>query len=162
MDKILKKLTFGHYIVTTRKPSEEMSTRDKDYLAAGTVNWVTQLSIDPVRIGIGIQLHHDLNETIEKSRNFTVHILEEGQENLVKQFSKDSSITSEKINQIGFEIGENGAPLLSKGIGYIECKVVDRLTIGDHSLFVGEVVAHDLINDAMPLCTMQTGMIYEG
>lgn len=36
--EILKKLTYGHYIITAVKPADEMSIRNKDYIVAGTVN----------------------------------------------------------------------------------------------------------------------------
>jgi flavin reductase (DIM6/NTAB) family NADH-FMN oxidoreductase RutF len=31
------------------------------------------------------------------------------------------------------------APRLSEALGFIECKVVDQLEVGDHTLFVGQV-----------------------
>jgi flavin reductase (DIM6/NTAB) family NADH-FMN oxidoreductase RutF len=139
-----------------------METRDKDYIAAGAVNWATQMSFEPVRVGIMVELHSDLNETIEKSRNFTLHLLGKGQEELVKKFAKDTKVQNGELNSVGFKIGENGAPLLEEGIGYIECNVVDRFTVGDHSLFVGELVDSELTGDKDPICTMETEMYYKG
>ncbi len=66
----LKKITYGFYIVTTRKDSEEMSTRDRDFVAAGTVSWVSQASFEPSLVTVAVKKQTDLHETIEKSRIF--------------------------------------------------------------------------------------------
>ena len=39
-----------------------------------------------------------------------------------------------------FHDGCSGAPILDQAVGYLDCQVRDRLPVGGHTLFVGEVL----------------------
>jgi flavin reductase (DIM6/NTAB) family NADH-FMN oxidoreductase RutF len=50
----------------------------------------------------------------------------------------------DKFAALGLEPLESGvveAPRVSGSAGYIECRVLDRISAGDHDLFVAEVVS---------------------
>ena len=112
---ILQKLSYGQYIVTSVKNAENMTTRNKDFLAAGTVNWATQCSMHPPMLAIATNLENNLQETIEKSRYFTLHILGENQKDLISSFAKDSDIDEKTINGIPYSIDENHQLILMGG-----------------------------------------------
>ena len=159
----LKKITYGFYIVTTRKDSEEMSTRDKDYVAAGTVSWVSQASFEPSLVTVAIKKQTDLHETVEKSRIFAINIVGKDNQDMPGPFAEDTQISDGKINGYAFENGQTGAPILKDVPAYLECKVVEDVTIGDHSIYVGEVVAGGVRDaDAVPLTEWETDMHYGG
>jgi len=160
MNSIFNKLTYGYYIVTALKSGDELKTREKDYLAAGTVNWVTQLSFAPPMMGVAIGQMADLNETIDYSKHFTIHILSEEQKDWIKKFSGDSIIEAGKINGVPYEKKEN-ALILPGTIGYITCKVEKSVNNGDHTFHIGRVVAHDLDqNEKDPFCTKEQAPQY--
>lgn len=163
VSQALKKITYGFYIVTTRKPSEEMSTRDKDYIAAATVSWVSQASFDPPQVTVAIQKQTDLHETVEKSRIFAVNIVGKDDQDMLKPFAEGSNIEGNKINGFTFKDGETGAPILDEVPAYFECKVINDFSDGDHSVYLGEVVAGETRNpDAVPLVEWETDMHYGG
>ncbi|MGB3589301.1 MAG: flavin reductase family protein [Tunicatimonas sp.] len=163
VSQALRKITYGFYIVTTRKPSEEMSTRDKDFVAAATVSWVSQASFDPPMITVAVQKHTDLHETIEKSRIFAVNIVGKDNQNMLKPFAEKSTVKGDKINGFAFEDGKTGAPILKDVPAYFECKVVEDLSNGDHSVYLGEVVSGEAREaDAVPLVEWETDMHYGG
>ncbi len=156
----MKRLTYGHYIVTAIKKGEELKTRDKDYIAAGTINWVTQLSFEPPMIGVAIDLNADLNETIDYSEKFTIHILSQNQKDWVKKFAKESTIDNGKINGITFE-KKDDVLILPDTIGYIECSLEKSINNGDHTLHIGKVIAAKNSNsNAIPLCTKDMSVSY--
>jgi len=160
MKELFEKLTYGYYIVTALKPGDELKTRDKDYIAAGTANWVSQLSFDPPMFGVAIGLKADLNETIDYSKHFTIHILSEGQKELIQEFAGKSVIEDGKINGIPFEKKDH-ALVLHNTIGHFTCKVEKSINNGDHTLHIGEVVATHKDNiDAKPICTKEQRPIY--
>jgi flavin reductase (DIM6/NTAB) family NADH-FMN oxidoreductase RutF len=139
----IQKFTYGHYIVTALKPGDELKTREKDYLAAGTVNWLTQLSFDPPMVGVAIGQKADLNETIDYSRHFTVHLLGPDQKGWVERFSGDSVIEDGKINGVAFEKDDH-ALILKDTLGYLVCQLEKSTTTGDHTFHIGKVIKAEL------------------
>ena len=148
MDQIaetLKKLNYGIYVVTSRKPAAELSTRNHDWVSASTVSWVTQVSMEPMLVAVAIQKDSNLRETIDKSRDFAVHILGEADRSLVKESTGPADFTDEEVNGHHYDEGETGAPLLKEGIGVFECKVKETFDPGgDHVVVIGEPVAAQL------------------
>jgi len=164
-EDVLEKVTYGFYIVTTRVGKEELSTRHKDYVAAGTISWLMQSSFEPPMVTVAIQKDSDLNETIGKAGVFAVNILGKEDEKLVNAFAGDSNIDKTEINGYEYLNGmETDCPILQRGIGYLECKVVETVsTEGDHILFVGQIVNNQLKQpDYQPLHEWETGKHYGG
>ncbi|MFA0961792.1 flavin reductase family protein [Roseivirga sp. BDSF3-8] len=160
----LKKISYGFYIVTTKAPAEELSSRDKDYYAAGTVSWVSQISFDPPLVMVAIQKDSDLNETIQRSQSFAINIVGKAELNMLKAFSKGSDVEGEKINGYSFEEKETGSPILNDVPAFIECELNDAVTPeGDHMVFIGKVVNAKVRNeDAEPLMEWETDYHYGG
>ncbi|WP_020538327.1 flavin reductase family protein [Lewinella cohaerens] len=160
MQILLNKLIYGHYIVTALKPGDELKTREKDYLAAGTVNWLSQLSFEPPMIGVAIGLKAELNETIDYSEHFTVHLLKEGQEDWIEKFSGNSQIAEGKINGVPF-IKKDHALILEGTLGYFTCKVERSINNGDHTLHIGTVISTNVVaGNSQPICSKETGPTY--
>jgi len=164
-ENILEKFTYGFYIATTRAPSDELDTRDKDYVAAGTVSWVMQSSFEPPMVTVAIQKDSDLNETIGKAYRFAINVLGKEDREMIDVFAKESTIKDQKINGFPFLNGmKTDSPILEDCLGYIECEVSDIIkTDGDHVLFIGKVVNHKLREpEAMPLHEWETSKHYGG
>ncbi len=84
-------------------------------------------------------------------------------EDMPAPFAKDTRIADGKINGYDFEDGQTGAPILKDVPAYLECKVVEDVIIGDHSIYVGEVVSGGVRDaDAVPLTEWETDMHYGG
>ena len=159
----LKKITYGYYIVTTRKRSEEMSTRDEDYVAAGTISWASQASFEPSLVTVAIKKNSDLHETIEKSRIFAINIVGKDDGGMLKPFAGDTKVEGDKLNGFAFKDGETGVPILDDVPAYLECKVREDITIGDHSIFVAEVVGGGVRDaNAEPLTEWEADLHYGG
>ena len=145
IEETIKKLNYGIYIVTSRKPAAELTTRNHDWVSASTVSWVTQVSMEPMLVAVAIQKTSNLHETIDKSRDFAVHILGEGDRGLVDEFVGPADFSDEQVNGHRYEKGETGAPILQEGIGYVEFTVAETFDPGgDHVIVVGKPVAAKL------------------
>ncbi|MGQ9823861.1 MAG: flavin reductase family protein [Desulfotomaculales bacterium] len=116
--------------------------RDRQNVMA--LAWHTPLSRRPPLVGIAVAQKHFTAELISASEEFALNIpgadlLEQvlfcgrvcGRE---KDKFKEARITPETAKKIR-------APLVAQCAGYLECGVVDRHKVGDHYLFVGEVLA---------------------
>ena len=164
LDKALKQLSYGFYIVATRKGGKELQTRDDDWVSAATVSWAMQSSFHPPLITIAVQKDSDLNETIQKAQAFSLSVLGKSDEELIKKFAKQSEVdySNQSVNGIKYKEGETGAPLLDCGIATLECKLEDALTTpGDHLLFVGRIV-NATSRGGDPITEADTRKHYEG
>ncbi len=162
---VLEKITYGYYIVATRMNGEKLATRDEDYISAGTVSWLMQTSFEPPMVTIAIEKGSHLNETIGRAKAFAVNILGENDRALVEDFAREIDVDGQRINNHHFTNGkETNCPVIGRGIGYLECRVVGMPeSYGDHTLFIGEVVNSELIAPkAKPLHEWETGKHYGG
>lgn len=160
----LKKITYGFYVVTTKKSADDIQSRTEDYYAAGIVSWVSQCSFDPPMVMVAIQSQSDLCETIRKSKVFVVNILGKADKPMISPFSKDSVVEGNKLNGYVFKEGITGAPILEKVPVYLECHLEEVVkSQADHTILIGKVVGQGLPNpDAEPLMEWETDYHYGG
>lgn len=122
-----------------------------DELQGMTANAVTSLSLDPVMVLICVDKTAHAHRIIEQGGAFTVNILGEHQEDVSRLFAKRAEPERGALRGQGFRIGTTGAPVLEDALAYIECRVAEVLTGGDHAIFLGEVVNAAVVNDVAPL-----------
>ena len=68
-----------------------------------------------------------------------------------------------KLGGAEFEPSPGGLPVLKDGIAWFECELRETVAIGDHTIFVGEVVEAGVSKgDAEPLTLAETGFKYGG
>jgi flavin reductase (DIM6/NTAB) family NADH-FMN oxidoreductase RutF len=159
--KALQKLSNGYYILTALKPADELKTRDKDYIAAGIINWASQVSFDPLQIAVSVQEDSHINETIDYSGNFTLHVLSQKQLSLIEKFSEDSEITDDRINGVPYAV-KDGMIGLKETLASIDCNLSDSVRCGDHTLHIGEVINSHVLEDETPLTTNERPSSYQG
>jgi flavin reductase (DIM6/NTAB) family NADH-FMN oxidoreductase RutF len=164
LDQALKQLSYGYYIVATRKDGDDLKTRDEDWVSAATVSWAMQSSFEPPLLTIAVQKDSDLNETIQKAQLFSLTVLGQEDEELIKTFAKQTDVdySNNSVNGVSYQEGETGAPLLDCGVATLECKLEDALTTpGDHLLFVGRIVKATT-RSGDPITEADTRKHYEG
>ena len=69
-----------------------------------------------------------------------LNVLGKGQQDLAFKFFKPAEIDGGTIGGEPFRTGETGAPILVNAPAYAECRLVESIEKGDHSVFVAEVV----------------------
>lgn len=166
VSEALKKISYGYYILTTRKDASQLSTRSEDYLAAGTVCWVSQVSFEPHMVMVAVEKTSDLNETIQKSRTFALNVLGRKNKDLIQKFSKKTKVETDEheLNDYAYEDGQTGSPLLTDTVASLECRLTEVIhSAADHVLFLGEVVVAVVRDAGEPLLTDQeAGYKYGG
>ena len=165
--KVLLKMSYGLYIVTTRKDGSELTTRDQDWISAGTVAWAMQTSFDPLMVTVAVHKESDLNETIGRSGVFALNVLGHDDRKLVDAFAKDSDVdlSAQEINGYSYDKGfATESPVFHRTLGYVECEVAAECsTEGDHVLFVGKVVNSEIFRPQdQPLTEENSGIQYGG
>jgi flavin reductase (DIM6/NTAB) family NADH-FMN oxidoreductase RutF len=99
---------------------------------------------------------------IKASGVFALSVLEAGQKDLAQKFFKPQRRVGNKFEDVEFYLGETGCPIISDTLGYFECKVVGSVEKGDHTVFVGEVIAAGVHRQGEPLLLESTGWNYGG
>lgn len=109
-----------------------------------TVAWATPLSINPPMIGILIAPRRYSHELISKAQEFVVNIPTIEILDKAVKCGKVSGRRHDKFSEFGLTPKPAKAvktPIIEECVAHLECKLVDQVTTGDHTLFVGEVIA---------------------
>ncbi len=151
--KVLRQISYGMYVVRSAAGDE---------VSAGTVNWLSQASLAPPLIMVGVKTDSGLYGAVKKSNSFAVNVLSADQKQFAEDFFRPSTVENGQVNGHPFKPGVTGSPVLDEVYSYFECKVTGSIEQGDHSVFVGEVVAAESRNDDKPLEMWGTGWFYGG
>lgn len=151
--KALRLITYGLYVATSR---------DAEHYGSGTINWLSQSSFSPPLVMAGIQRDSSLHRAIHGSRSFAVHIVGKTQKDLATAFFKTARVEGDRLNGYRFEPGVTGSPVLVDPPAWFECRVVEEVQRGDHTIFIGEVVAAGTRRDEEPLTLREAGLAYGG
>jgi flavin reductase (DIM6/NTAB) family NADH-FMN oxidoreductase RutF len=132
----LRMIPYGLYVLT--------SASADGAVAAATVNWVTQSSFKPPLVVVAVKADSGAHEIIKRSGNFALNVLGKGQSGLAFAFFKPAEREGNTVNGEPFHTATTGAPLLASAIAHVECKLLQTIEHGDHSVFLGEVVGAGL------------------
>src|SRR5215831_11506613 len=105
-----------------------------------TIGSLVSLSLDPPLVGISVGRDLALHELLRTAGSFGISILRGDQEHVAAHFARGVPPLF-LWDAIAVEEGVTGAPLLADALARIECRLWARYNAGDHSIFVGEVVA---------------------
>lgn len=128
----LRMIPYGLYVLTAESKSGKV--------AAASVNWVTQASFEPPLLVVGVKADSMAHSAIKESGAFALNILGKGQNDIAFTFFKSLEREGMSIGGQEFHEGETGSPIFENAPAFIECRLVETVEKGDHSVFVGEVV----------------------
>ena len=103
-----------------------------------TVASFASLSLRPPLVLVCVEKTVKSHDAIAAAGKFAVSILGAGQADVSNRFA---SRVEDKFEGIAVSRGTTGVPLINGALTTIECEIRDQLPGGDHSIFVGEVVA---------------------
>ncbi len=132
-----------------------------------TTSWITQLSMEPVLIGIGVDNSAVTHRLITDGGCFTVNLWDAENTRPFVKFSKPATYAedgdSATLNDRPVATATTGAPVFTEAIAWMDCEVRQAHDLGTHTLFIGEVVAADIADDdARPASMADTRMKYGG
>jgi flavin reductase (DIM6/NTAB) family NADH-FMN oxidoreductase RutF len=109
---------------------------------AVTMGSLISLSLDPPLVGISVGRDLALHELLRTAGAFGVSILRGDQADLAARFARGAPPII-LWHDVALRESVTGAPLLAEALAWIECRIWAEYDAGDHTLFVGEVVALD-------------------
>lgn len=108
------------------------------------VAWSMPLSAEPPFVGICVHSSRHTHDMIKFSEEFALNFPGRGLLNHIQYYGTVSGRDVDKLDISKlptFNARKIEAPLLEGCVAFIECGVEDALRIGDHTLFIGRVVA---------------------
>lgn len=140
-----------------------VGSRSGDERNAMTTSWVTQLSMDPVLVGVGVDNTAVTCRLIASGGSFTVNLWDATDTRTFVKFSKPALDDGETLNGRVVRAETTGAPVFDEAIAWLDCELRHTIDLGSHTLFVGEVVAAAVRDDdARPASMSDTRMKYGG
>jgi len=130
-------LVHGVYVVTTRLGEK---------VNGMTASWVSQVSLHPLLVMVSIAPPRYSHTLIKESGIFAINVLTGEQVELGKRFGYKSGRKIDKFAGLDYVTAATGAPILPQAYAYLDLKLVHTYAAGDHTLFVGEVVAAKILH----------------
>ena len=128
-----------------------------------TTSWITQLSMEPVLIGIGVDNTAVTHRLISDGGSFTVNLWDSDDTRVFVKFSKPARDDGDTLNDRPVRSGRTGAPIFTEASAWMDCEVRQAIDLGTHTLFVGELVDAGIVDDAKRSASMNdTRMKYGG
>ncbi|MEJ2718970.1 MAG: flavin reductase family protein [Deltaproteobacteria bacterium] len=142
--QVFTQLSYGLYVVTSHLDEQ---------LNGQIVNTVLQVTSEPPRVAVIINKNNFTHELISKSRVFGASVLDASTPMIfIGLFGFKSGRDVDKLAKAEFIRGSTGVPLVTEHtLSVLEARVIDEVDVGTHTLFVGEVIAAELLRSGEPL-----------
>jgi flavin reductase (DIM6/NTAB) family NADH-FMN oxidoreductase RutF len=156
--RVLWKMPSGLYVLGSTDKGERRNGM--------TLNWAIQVSFDPKLVAVAIELTAYTHELVSEGRAFALNLIDQEDRAIVRKFTKpvDVDLGARTLNGFPYHDGLSGAPILDQAVAYVDCEVRESVSMGGHTLFVGEVVdaAFQKPEDTAVLAVHDTRMNYGG
>ena len=116
-----------------------------------TVNSFTSVSLDPPLVLICIDKKTETHRILPQSGFFCANLLTDAQQDLSDRFAGRMPGLQDVFNDLAAHTEATGAPVLGDTLGFVDCRIVNAVDAGDHTVFIGQVEALGYNNEAEPL-----------
>lgn len=140
---IMFKISYGLYVLTAR---------DGEKYNGCIINTLQQVTDNPKKVSIAVNKNNYTHDMILKTGEFNASVLSEKAEfDTFKHFGFQSGRNVDKFADIPLKKSENGLPYIEDGTcGFISGRVVSKLDLGSHTMFIAEVTEGEVISDDAP------------
>ncbi len=108
-----------------------------------SVIWHTPLSHEPPLVGISLGLNRYSRPLISGTGEFVLNVIGQSFQTAVQVCGNNTGKNCDKIQLSGLKLEPALSvrpPIIAGCLGYLECRVVNKVECGDHELFVGRVL----------------------
>ncbi|MFO7711680.1 MAG: rubredoxin [Dehalococcoidia bacterium] len=142
--KALRYCSYGLYVISSRKGER---------LNAQIANTVVSVTSDPATIAVIINRQNLTHEFITDSKAFAASILSQDTPvSFIGHFGFQSGRDVDKFKDIKYKAGETKVPIvLDNTLSYLEARVVNKLDVGSHTIFIGEVAGAEILKEGEPM-----------
>jgi len=117
-----------------------LTAKQDDISSAMLASWVSQASFSPPGLTIAVAKDRAVESLTHSGNKFVLNILREGNHlGLMKHFLKPFGPGQDRFADVASQEAENGSPVLTDALAYLECSVENRMESGDHWLVYATV-----------------------
>jgi flavin reductase (DIM6/NTAB) family NADH-FMN oxidoreductase RutF len=149
--EVLDRFCYGIYLI-----SLTIDAKDNGMIAS----WVSQCSHEPPLVLVAIRKNRLSHAQITQTGSFCINVLPRESLPLLGRFKIPD--WQNKFDGLACRRSLQGTPVLKQAIGYLDCTVETTVETGDHTLFIGRIVAGEFLNELQPLVTSDYGGNYRG
>lgn len=102
-----------------------------------TVNSFASVSLDPLLVLWSIDHRVTTLEAFKKAEGFAVHVLAADQKELCWAFAGKEP---DRFSKAEWSFSEHKLPIIQGAFGVMQCKTVQAVEAGDHTILIGEVI----------------------
>jgi flavin reductase (DIM6/NTAB) family NADH-FMN oxidoreductase RutF len=136
------RLPSGLFVLTVRHGPHETGV---------LTSWVQQCAFEPPHISMALKQNRSVASWLKPGSVFTLNILDQTQTDMVVHFGRGFDIGQPAFEEVEIERPPEGGPVLVEALAYLLCRVRQRLPVGDHELFLAQVVSGRLLGDGQPM-----------
>jgi flavin reductase (DIM6/NTAB) family NADH-FMN oxidoreductase RutF len=125
-----------------------VTTRTDEGLHGLTANAFCSVSLEPPLVLVCVDRLARGHDRILEARAFGISVLTDRQEFLAERFAGRAPLVNARFEGVPYRTASTGAPLLTDAVAWLDCRLWATYDGGDHSIFVGEVLAAALTNEA--------------
>jgi flavin reductase (DIM6/NTAB) family NADH-FMN oxidoreductase RutF len=115
-----------------------------------TVSGFLSVSPEPPLVLISVGQELQSNALLQASGAYAVNFLRDDQQELSDRFAGRLGEV-DRFEGLTTHTAATGAPILEDCLAWLDCRIVSTQTAGDHTLYIGEVVAARVKHQAKPL-----------
>ena len=137
-------------------PVSLLSVSDGERENIATMSWLSAVSRKPPLLMVSVSPRRLSHEMVLKSGEFAIMILSDTQKELSTLAGTVSGSKMNKWELPQFNSHKKKAnlikvPVLNNCLAVFECKLVNHLTAGDHTIMIGEIIHLDINGEVKPL-----------
>ncbi len=138
----LGRIPSGLFILTVRQGDAETGM---------LTSWVQQCSFDPPHVSLALQRDRSIFSWLPDGAFATLNILDHSQTDMIAHFGRGFELGQPAFEGLEVERLESGGPVLSEALAYLQCRIVTRLPVADHTLLLAQVVGGRVLSDSPPM-----------
>ena len=145
MKKVLKLKNYEVHSVTTATADGRRN--------ANIATWVMQVAMGGRMLCVALYKIDYTIELVKTSMVLNINLLAQDQTALIAKLGRKSGRTSDKFKNLPYALDDRNCPYLTQAVGYVQCRVVGITDVGDHELFVCEVIKQVTLHPDKPVMT---------
>ena len=142
--KALHKISYGLYVVCSK---------DNNKINGQIANAIFQVTAEPQTIAVSINKQNLTHKFIEKSKVFSISVLSENTPmKFIGTFGFKSGREINKFIDVKYKFGKTKTPIiLDNTIAFFEAKLINKIDIGTHTIFIGTVQDGEILTEEIPM-----------
>ena len=108
-----------------------LSAKQGEVATGMLADWVSQATFNPPGLTMAVGKERAIESLLYPGSKFVLNILAEGKQ-LRKHFMKPFAPGEDRFADVETAIAQNGCPILTGSLAYLECEVEQRMECGDH------------------------------